>query len=192
MVKNVKWFFAVLAISSLISLSFDKKKTLTDELPVGKLAPEVVLCNETKPLNLQSAQGKYTLLSFWASYDAASRVKNAKLNHLAGNDARIKIISISFDRYESVYRAAIEQDGNDAGNCYWEMEGENSDIYKSYGLKNGFTNYRQRCNSRYVGFLAGLSISGVIFEEKTWIQQKARECIVQEVRAFSFYFIDAL
>ncbi|MBU3856583.1 thioredoxin family protein [Bacteroides gallinaceum] len=141
MVKNVKWFFVVLAISSLISLSFDKKKTLTDELPVGKLAPEVVLCNETKPLNLQSAQGKYTLLSFWASYDAASRVKNAKLNHLAGNDARIKIISISFDRYESVYRAAIEQDGNDAGNCYWEMEGENSDIYKSYGLKNGFTNY---------------------------------------------------
>ena len=117
MVKNVKWFFVVLAISSLISLSFDKKKTLTDELPVGKLAPEVVLCNETKPLNLQSAQGKYTLLSFWASYDAASRVKNAKLNHLAGNDARIKIISISFDRYESVYRAAIEQDGNDAGNC---------------------------------------------------------------------------
>ena len=81
------------------------------------------------------------MLSFWASYDAASRVKNAKLNHLAGNDARIKIISISFDRYESVYRAAIEQDGNDAGNCYWEMEGENSDIYKSYGLKNGFTNY---------------------------------------------------
>ena len=39
MVKNVKWFFVVLAISSLISLSFDKKKTLTDELPVGKLAP---------------------------------------------------------------------------------------------------------------------------------------------------------
>ena len=51
------------------------------------------------------------------------------------------MISISFDRYESVYKASVEQDKINADNCYLEMEGENSDIYKSYGLKNGFTNY---------------------------------------------------
>ena len=141
MLKNVKWFFVVLIFSSLISLSFDKRKTLTEELPVGRIAPEVVLCNESKPLNLQSANGEYTLLSFWASYDAASRARNASLSHMAENDARIRMVSISFDRYESVYMAAVKQDGGSSGDSYWEMDGENSDIYKSYGLKNGFTNY---------------------------------------------------
>ena len=141
MVKSVKWFFVVLVFSSLISLSFDRRKTFTDGPSLGTEAPELVLCNETKPLNMQSDKGKYTLVSFWARYDATSREKNAGLSHIAGNDARINLISISFDRYESVYKASVEQDKINADNCYLEMEGENSDIYKSYGLKNGFTNY---------------------------------------------------
>ncbi len=142
MIKNVKGFFVVLAIGSLISLSFDKKKTLTEELPVGQQAPEVILCNETKPLNLQSAEGNYTILSFWASYDAASRMRNASLKHAVENNARIRMVSISFDRYESVYKASVRQDDCCQNSVsYLEMDGEDSDIYKSYGLKNGFTNY---------------------------------------------------
>ena len=140
MVKSVKWFFVVLVFSSLISLSFDRRKTITDELSLGMKAPELVLCNETKPLDLQTGKGRYTLVSFWASYDAASRANNASLSHTAGNDARIRMVSISFDRYESVYKASVGQDKGNSAHCYWEMDGENSEIYKSYGLKKGFTN----------------------------------------------------
>ena len=43
MLKNVKWFFVVLVFSSFISLSFDKRKTPTEKLPLGAQAPELVL-----------------------------------------------------------------------------------------------------------------------------------------------------
>lgn len=141
MVKNVKWVFVVLVFSSLISLSFDRRKVIADELSLGAKAPELVLCNEKEMLNLQLDEGKYTLVSFWASYDAASREKNASLCHMAEKDIRIRVISISFDHYESVFKASIGQDKGNAGNYYLEKKGKDSDIYKSYGLKNGFTNY---------------------------------------------------
>ena len=69
MLKNVKWFFVVLVFSSFISLSFDKRKTPTEKLPLGAQAPELVLGKEKQPLSLQAAKGNYILLSFWASYD---------------------------------------------------------------------------------------------------------------------------
>ena len=132
MLKNVKWFFVVLVFSSFISLSFDKRKTPTEKLPLGAQAPELVLGKEKQPLSLQAAKGNYILLSFWASYDAASRTRNARLHN--------EMISISFDRYQSVFNAAVCQDGI-SDNVYQEMEGENSEIFKSYDLKHGFINY---------------------------------------------------
>lgn len=115
---------------------------MADELPVGAQAPEVVLCNGKQPLSLRpSEEGGYTLLSFWASYDAASRALNTSLCHMAGNDARIRMVSVSFDRYESVYKASMMQDGNPTSGSYREGDGENSEVYGLYGLKNGFVNY---------------------------------------------------
>ena len=139
MLKNVKWFFVVLVFSSLISLSFDKRNTPTEKLPVGAQAPELVLGNEKQPLSLQASKGNYILLSFWASYDATSRTRNARLHHVVSDDARVKMISISFDRYPSVFRTAVRQDGL-SENVYQEMDGEGSEIFKSYDLKHGFIN----------------------------------------------------
>lgn len=139
MLKNVKWFFVVLVFSSLISLSFDKRDTPTEKLPVGAQAPELVLGNEKQPLSLQAPKGNYILLSFWASYDATSRTRNARLHHVVSDDARVKMISISFDRYPSIFRTAVRQDGL-SENVYQEMDGEGSEIFKSYDLKHGFIN----------------------------------------------------
>ena len=141
MLKNVKWFFVVLVFSSFIFLSFDKRKTPTEKLPLGAQAPELVLGKEKQPLSLQAAKGNYILLSFWASYDAASRTRNARLHNVVSDDARVEMISISFDRYRSVFDAAVRQDGIDKEVCHLEMEGEDSEVFKSYDLKSGFKNY---------------------------------------------------
>ena len=53
----------------------------------------------------------------------------------------MKLISISFDRYRSVFGAAVRQDGIDKEVCHLEMEGEDSEVFKSYDLKSGFKNY---------------------------------------------------
>ena len=141
MIKSVKWFFVVLIFSSFISFSFEEEGIRTEKLAVGEKAPELVLCNQTQPLDLRTGDGEYTLLSFWASYDATSRVKNAALSKEIRDDARIKMISVSFDHYASVYHQAVRQDGIQLPESYVETEGANSKAFQAYGLENGFGNY---------------------------------------------------
>ena len=81
MIKNVKWIFVVLIIGSLISFSFVGKDTPTEGLTIGDKAPTFTICGEKQLIDLKDLRGKYVLLSFWASYDAPSRVQNATLNH---------------------------------------------------------------------------------------------------------------
>ena len=111
MIKNVKWIFVVLIISSLISFSFVGKNTLTEGLTIGDKAPTFTICGEKQLIDLKDLRGKYVLLSFWASYDALSRMQNATLNH------------------------AVAQADN------VEMAGVSSDLYQTYRLKRGFKNF---------------------------------------------------
>lgn len=141
MIKNVTWFFVVLVLGSFISLSFRNKSTMTEKLALGDQVPELVLCNQSQLLNLRAAEGGYLLLSFWASYDAVSRENNAMLNHAIQGEARMGMISVSFDRYRSVYEAAVRQDGLQNSVCYLETGGEHSDAFKAYDLKSGFKSY---------------------------------------------------
>lgn len=142
MIKSVKWIFVVLVFSSLISLSFrNDESAFTEGLRVGEEAPELLLCNQMQPLDLHAPAGSYTLLSFWASYDATSRLTNLSLNRVAEHNSRIKMISVSFDEYRSAFNASVRQDGLSDASCHWETEGEKSEIYKRYGLKSGFKNY---------------------------------------------------
>lgn len=142
MIKSVKWFFVVLVIGSLISLGFSKESIPAEKLKLGDAAPQLMLCDSVQLLDLHDARREgYTLLSFWASYDAASREKNAALAHLADKHSQIKMISVSFDRYVSVFNATVKQDGLLKNDCYVETDGSDSEIFRAYDLERGFKNY---------------------------------------------------
>ena len=80
--KYVKWIFVVLLIGSLTSFRKDKP---TGSLNVGDIAPDFKIqsMSARQPLaELSDMKGKYVLLSFWASYDAHSRMQNASLSNV--------------------------------------------------------------------------------------------------------------
>ena len=141
MIKNVKWFFVVLVFSSLISLSFNRENVKTEKLSVGDTAPQFTLRDSVQMLNLHDTREGYTLLSFWASYDAESREKNTALAHLVKENNRVNMISVSFDRYASVFHATVKQDGLAPEDCFVETDGSNSEVFRLYDLKGGFSNY---------------------------------------------------
>lgn len=93
MTKSVKWIFVVLVFSSLISFSFVGKDTPTEGVTVGDKAPAFTLRNNEQMLTSQQLKGSYVLLSFWASYDAASRTQNAILSHAAQQCGNVKMVS---------------------------------------------------------------------------------------------------
>nr|WP_325289410.1 TlpA disulfide reductase family protein [uncultured Bacteroides sp.] len=142
--RYVKWIFVVLLVSSLTS--FVSKDKPTGGLNVGDIAPDFEIqsmSDEQLKNELSNMKGKYVLLSFWASYDAQSRMKNASLSNAlrAATHQNVEMVSVSFDEYRSVFEETIRKDQIVTPVCFVETEGENSDLYKQYRLGRGFTNY---------------------------------------------------
>ena len=110
--RHVKWIFVVLLICSLTA--FVEKDKPTGGLSVGDVAPDFRIestSGEQYPLKLADFKGRYVLLSFWASYDAQSRMQNVSLNNALRSDApNVKMVSISFDEYRSVFEETIRKD----------------------------------------------------------------------------------
>ena len=141
--KHVKWIFVVLLISSLTS--FVEKDKPTGGLNVGDVAPDFRIettSDVQHNLDLTDLKGKYVLLSFWASYDAQSRMQNASLsNALRSTSQDVEMVSVSFDECQSVFKETIRKDQIVTPTCFVETKGESSGIFKKYRLGRGFTNY---------------------------------------------------
>lgn len=143
--RHVKWIFVVLLISSLTS--FIGKDKPVKGLNVGDVAPDFCVrsMQEEQPVcELSDLRGKYVLLSFWASYDAQSRMQNASLSNVlrsAGADANVEMVSVSFDEYPSIFKETIRKDRIATPVCFVETAGQSSDLFKEYRLNRGFTNY---------------------------------------------------
>ena len=143
--KYVKWIFVVLLIGSLTS--FVEKDKPTGGLNVGDIAPDFKIQSMSagQPLaELSDMKGKYVLLSFWASYDARSRMQNASLSNVlrsASRNDNVEMVSVSFDEYQSIFKETVRKDQIVTPTCFVETKGESSGLFKKYRLGRGFTNY---------------------------------------------------
>ena len=143
--KYVKWIFVVLLIGSLTS--FIEKDKPTGGLNVGDIAPDFKIQSMSagQPLaELSDMKGKYVLLSFWASYDAHSRMQNASLSNVlrsASRNENVEMVSVSFDEYQSIFKETVRKDQIVTPSCFVETIGESSGLFKKYRLGRGFTNY---------------------------------------------------
>ena len=143
--KYVKWIFVVLLIGSLTS--FVEKDKPTGGLNVGDIAPDFKIQSMSagQPLaELSDMKGKYVLLSFWASYDAHSRMQNASLSNVlrsASRNKNVEMVSVSFDEYQSIFKETVRKDQIVTPTCFVETKGESSGLFKKYRLGRGFTNY---------------------------------------------------
>ena len=143
--KYVKWIFVVLLIGSLTS--FVEKDKPTGGLNVGDIAPDFKIQSMSagQPLaELSDIKGKYVLLSFWASYDAHSRMQNASLSNVlrsASRNENVEMVSVSFDEYQSIFKETVRKDQIVTPTCFVETKGESSGLFKKYRLGRGFTNY---------------------------------------------------
>mgnify|MGYP005912482945 CR=1 FL=1 len=140
--KHVKWIFVVLLISSLTS--FVEKDKPTGGLNVGDIAPDFKIQSMSagQPLaELSDMKGKYVLLSFWASYDAQSRMQNVSLSNVLRSSRNVEMVSVSFDEYQSIFKETVRKDQIVTPTCFVETKGEYSGLFKKYRLGRGFTNY---------------------------------------------------
>lgn len=141
MIKSVKGGIVALVIISFTFFSFVGKDIPTEGLSIGDKAPELQIYGEKQCVNLKDLQGKYVLLSFWASYDANSRMHNASLSHAVSKTDNVEMVSVSFDEYKSIYNETIKKDQISTDYCFIDSKGEQSELYQTYRLHKGFKNY---------------------------------------------------
>ena len=114
---------------------------------MGDIAPDFKIQSMSagQPLaELSVMKGKYVLLSFWASYDAHSRMQNASLSNVlrsASRNENVEMVSVSFDEYQSIFKETVRKDQIVTPTCFVETKGESSGLFKKYRLGRGFTNY---------------------------------------------------
>lgn len=133
-------------LSCLVALLFlsarTEKAAPTEGYRLGDLAPGIEYAENDEMIDFSNSEC-YTLVNFWAAYDATSRVRNMqlwnKVNEL--DSTQLMFYSISMDENQSVFTETLKTDKLGTTNQLCYKEGKNSPVYKKYGLKNGFCNF---------------------------------------------------
>lgn len=137
--KRIVSIVVVLVIVLFLLSAFNPRKK---GLKAGNIAPEIELCDTTL-CSFGLADSGYTLLHFWASYDAPSRIANIRYNHAieeSGN-TQLRYIAISYDRNAALFDEIVKRDGVNAACQYYDKSGKSSSLYERYRLSKGFASY---------------------------------------------------
>ncbi|MDR1718752.1 MAG: hypothetical protein LBR67_01335 [Dysgonamonadaceae bacterium] len=130
--KIISFFVVIMLIMGLGT----KEIKYTEGIKPGYLAPKI---------NLQGFSlhdDGYTLIQFWAAYNAQSRWTNVCLSNEISriNNSKLRMVSIAFDARESIFEETIKADKLDSLSQLHDISGTNSEIYKKFQLKKGFYN----------------------------------------------------
>jgi hypothetical protein len=109
---------------------------ISEGLTPGNRAPKIQLQH-------LSLTGKYTLLQFWAVYDAASRANNVSLANCVAKTAgeNIRMVSVAFDEKVSIFEETVKIDRLPPSTQLFHIPaGKKSDVFKDYHLEKGFRN----------------------------------------------------
>lgn len=117
----------------------------TEGVNPGDLAPRIVLNENETEIHFQDQAGHYTLINFWAAYDAESRARNIRLwnevNKWNATSGNLAMYSISLDEKTSVFEATVATDKLEGTNQLHEKEGRQSDVFRKYKLEKGLRNF---------------------------------------------------
>ena len=92
--------------------------------------------------DLLDLKGKKVLVNFWAANDADSRKDNVLFsNIITQKKYPVQMISVSFDKSESVFERTLAMDKIDRKNQFLADEDSYSVLFDRYQLKKGFKNY---------------------------------------------------
>ncbi|WP_102408705.1 thioredoxin family protein [Parabacteroides bouchesdurhonensis] len=140
---KIRTYVLIASVAFLGISAGSKQAKLTEGVNPGDLAPRIESLGDESNFNFQNHSGRYTLLNFWAAYDAESRVRNVllsnEINKLGSN--KIAMYSVSLDEKSSVFMETVKADKLDLSTQFHDELGKASEVYRKYNLKKGFKNF---------------------------------------------------
>ena len=140
---KVRAYVLIVAVAFTIMSSGTKEARPTVGTNPGDLAPRIESLGNESNFSFQNHSGRYTLLNFWAAYDAESRARNVQLwneiNKLSSD--RVAMYSVSFDEKESIFTETVKADRLSNTKQFLEELGKKSEWYGKFILKKGLRNF---------------------------------------------------
>ena len=142
---KLKAYLLVASVAFLGIAAETKNAKPVEGVNPGDFAPRIQVEGNESNIHFQNPDGRYTLINFWAAYDAESRARNVKLwnevNKLNASTCKVAMYSISFDEKTSVFEGTIKADKLDGTAQLHEGQGSRSDVFKKYRLERGLKNF---------------------------------------------------
>ncbi|MDR1881036.1 MAG: thioredoxin family protein [Tannerellaceae bacterium] len=140
---KVKAYVLIAAVLSLTISAVTKDAGKVEGFSPGDLAPEITSLGKKNGFHFQNHSGTYTLLSFWAAYDAGSRANNVRLSNEVSKFSSDKIVmySVSLDEKKSVFTETVKMDKLEGTAQLHEEQGKKSALYAKYKLKRGLRSF---------------------------------------------------
>ena len=140
---KVRAYVLFVAVALLAVSAGTKNAKPTVGINPGDLAPRIESLGNESNFSFQNHSGRYTLLNFWAAYDAESRARNVQLwnevNKLSSD--KIAMYSISLDEKESIFTETVKADKLEGTKQFNEELGRKSELFGKYNLQKGFRNF---------------------------------------------------
>lgn len=98
---------------SKLRFSVNQERSARANMQTGKKAPALILPGlNGKPVDLNPAKNKYTLVYFWAPNDGPSRKAGQELKNLYDQykSLGLEVFAVSFDQYTERWKAAVNLD----------------------------------------------------------------------------------
>ena len=117
---------------------------ISEGFQIGDYAPAIILPEfGGRAIDFREHAGQYTLVNFWAAYDAESRVRNIQLRNSVKelDSSLLAVHSISMDERKSVFEGTLKADGLEKTNQWNDRRGKASALYRMYGLEKGLRNF---------------------------------------------------
>lgn len=140
---KVRAYVLIVTVALATMSSGTKEARPTVGTNPGDLAPRIESLGGESDFSFQNHSGRYTLLNFWAAYDAESRARNVQLwneiNKLSSD--KVAMYSVSFDEKESIFTETVKADRLSNTKQFHEELGKKSELYGKFNLKKGLKNY---------------------------------------------------
>ena len=122
---KVRAYVLFVAVALLAVSAGTKNAKPTVGINPGDFAPRIESLGTESNFSFQNHSGRYTLLNFWATYDAESRARNVQL----------------WNEKESIFTETVKADKLEGTKQFHEELGRKSELFGKYNLQKGFCNF---------------------------------------------------